>query len=96
MVKNLGCDIISELTWSFETSEVEMQIELWGHLITTWTRGGEWVVSEISTNFYEGQVGGQLKADVDKKQFLLQKMRKTLILNIDLGVNEFCQKSLIL
>ena len=25
-----------------------------GHSITTWTRGGGWVVSTMSTNFYEG------------------------------------------
>ena len=25
-----------------------------GHSITTWTRGGGWVVSKMSTNVYEG------------------------------------------
>ena len=37
-----------------------------GHSITTWTRGGGQVVSKMSTNVYEGQVGVELLADVDK------------------------------
>ena len=47
--------------------ELQRSMTYRGHSITTWTRGGGWVVSKMSINFYEGKVGGQLSGDVVKR-----------------------------
>ena len=44
--------------------------KLRGHSITTWTRRGGWVVSQMSTFVHVGQVGSLLNIYVDKNLFV--------------------------